>query len=171
MRIETKIAIVETPNPHSHPLLSSNQTTNVTATSAPQARQNTKQLKYVDLCFRPLGVLSSNCSAPCDGNDPLIPPTPKATRYNPTNSITALEPLTASHVGPSHVGGIKDGVRAWIVSMINPCTSPKLYYNPLIRDVLFSRSYKRIWDQGHVKSTRMSLTLVVHGRQSSDVYK
>lgn len=40
--IETKMVIVDMAKPHSHPLLSSTQTTKVTAIRAPNDRQKTK---------------------------------------------------------------------------------------------------------------------------------
>lgn len=117
--------MVEIPKPHSHPLLSSIHTTSVTAIRPPQAREKTKKLKKVDLCFLPCGVPSSNCSAPCVANDPFIPPTPSATMYRPMNSSPALPPLTSWHgllgLPGVHFGGFSEGKRACTVSMIKPC--------------------------------------------------
>lgn len=125
--MEKRMLMVETPKPHSQPLLSSIHTTNVTAISAPNERQKTKQLKKVDLCFLPCGVFSSNCSAPCDGSDPFIPPTPRAVRQRPKNSIAAFPPLTSWQImlrsAGSHAGGCRETDRACTVSITNPCFS------------------------------------------------
>lgn len=73
-------AAADTPKLHCHPLVSCTQTNTVTANKPPEQREKKNRLKKADT-----SRLSewSNWSAPCAGNDDLMPPTPVAVAYSP----------------------------------------------------------------------------------------